>query len=50
MSRNRASAKKAGTAFLPRKQAKMWDNRSGPGGATNTTRSLTHSLDQARRG
>lgn len=30
--------------------ARLCDNESGPGGAGNTTRSLTHSLDQTKEG
>lgn len=28
----------------------LWDNRSAPGGAGNTTRGLTHSLDLTKEG
>lgn len=28
----------------------VWDNRNGPGGACNTSRSLTHSLDSTKEG
>ena len=28
----------------------MWDNESGPGGAGNTIRGLTHSLDHDKEG
>lgn len=33
-----------------RKIGDLWDNRSAPGGAGNTTRGLTHSSDSSREG
>nr|DAL14440.1 MAG TPA_asm: hypothetical protein [Caudoviricetes sp.] len=34
----------------PRNLGSLWDNRSAPGGAGNTTRGLTRSLDLTKEG
>lgn len=34
----------------PRIVGGLWDNRSAPGGAGNTIRGLTHSLDLGKEG
>lgn len=56
MTRNRRSARQAGTggraitAPFRRKLAHLWENEGGPGGATNTLRGLTRSLDLGKEG